>query len=71
MANTKVIEGKWTELRGKVKERWGKLTDDDLDRINGQYEQLVGLLEQRYGYAQEQAERETQEFMKLHNARKY
>jgi uncharacterized protein YjbJ (UPF0337 family) len=43
------IEGKWKEMRGKVRERWGKLTDDDLDVIAGKRDQLVGIIQQRYG----------------------
>jgi uncharacterized protein YjbJ (UPF0337 family) len=56
------IEGKWKEVRGKVRERWGKLTDDDLDRIQGKREQLAGRLQDRYGWAREQVEREIRVF---------
>ncbi len=63
MLNVDVIEGKWKELRGKVKERWGKITDSDLDRIEGKREQLVGLLQQKYGYAKEKAENEIDQFL--------
>jgi uncharacterized protein YjbJ (UPF0337 family) len=48
--NTGVLKGKWMQLRGKVKEWWGELTDDDLDRIAGEWEQLIGHLQGRYGY---------------------
>ena len=58
------IKGKWEQLKGKVREKWGKLTDDDLDVINGRKEQLVGKLRERYGYAKEQAERELKSFMR-------
>lgn len=60
--NADVLKGKWTEMKGKVKEQWGKLTDDDLDRIEGRSEQMVGLLQQRYGYAKEKAEEEYKRF---------
>ncbi len=50
--------GKWHELKGKVKEKWGKLTDDDIAMINGKWDQLSGKLQQKYGWAREQAERE-------------
>jgi uncharacterized protein YjbJ (UPF0337 family) len=60
--NSMTINGKWNELKGKVKEKWGKLTDDDLDVIDGKKDQLVGRLQQRYGYAKDQAEREADEF---------
>jgi uncharacterized protein YjbJ (UPF0337 family) len=43
------IEGNWKQAQGKIKEKWGKLTDDDLTKINGQREQLEGIIEQRYG----------------------
>jgi len=51
------------QFKGKVKERWGKLTDDDLDIIEGRQEQLIGKLEQRYGIAKEEAERQFKEFL--------
>jgi uncharacterized protein YjbJ (UPF0337 family) len=60
--NRDILEGKWKEMKGKVKEQWGKLTDDDLDRAEGKAERLIGLLQQRYGYARDEAEREYQRF---------
>ena len=60
--NSTTMKGKWKELKGKVKEKWGKLTNDDLDVIDGKKDQLVGRLQQRYGYAKEQAEKEAEEF---------
>ena len=60
--NRDVLEGKWKEMKGKVKEQWGKLTDDDLDRAEGRAERLIGLLQQRYGYARDEAEREYNRF---------
>jgi uncharacterized protein YjbJ (UPF0337 family) len=56
--NTDTIQGNWKQLKGRIKEQWGKLTDDDLTVINGQKDQLVGKLQERYGYSKEQAERE-------------
>jgi uncharacterized protein YjbJ (UPF0337 family) len=56
--NQDIFEGKWKEMRGQVKEWWGKLTDDDLDKASGKAEQLIGLLQQKYGYTREQAEKE-------------
>ena len=56
--NTDQLQGNWKQFKGKVKEQWGKLTDDDLTIINGQQEQLLGKLQERYGYTKEQAERE-------------
>jgi uncharacterized protein YjbJ (UPF0337 family) len=56
--NKDIFEGKWKEMRGQVKEWWGKLTDDDLDQAAGNAEQIVGLLQQRYGYTRQRAEEE-------------
>ena len=56
--NKDMFEGKWKELKGGIKEKWGKLTDDDIMRINGKYEQLLGTLQKRYGYEKDQAEKE-------------
>jgi len=56
--NKDVLEGKWKEMQGQVKEWWGKLTDDDLDKAGGKAEQIIGLLQQRYGYTKEHAEEE-------------
>ncbi len=56
------VEGHWTEFRGKLKEHWGKLTDDDLDVIAGKRDQLLGILQQRYGTAKDELEREVKEF---------
>jgi len=63
LMNKDVIQGKWREMKGKVKEQWGKLTDEDLDKIEGKAEQLLGLLQQRYGYARDKAEEEYKRFM--------
>ena len=56
--NQDIFEGKWKEMRGQVKEWWGKLTDDDLDRVEGKADQLVGILQQKYGYTKQHAEQE-------------
>jgi uncharacterized protein YjbJ (UPF0337 family) len=61
--NKDVLAGKWKQLRGKAKETWGKLTDDDLDRIEGNSEQLLGLLQERYGYARDRAQQELNRFL--------
>jgi uncharacterized protein YjbJ (UPF0337 family) len=57
------LEGKWKQLKGNVKERWGRLTDDDLDVIDGRRERLVGVLQERYGIAKEIAEGEIAGFL--------
>lgn len=56
--NRDIFEGKWKEMRGQVKEWWGELTDDDLEKTGGKADQLVGLLQQKYGYTRERAEEE-------------
>jgi len=57
-ANKDVLFGKWHELKGQVRQQWGKLTDDDLGQLSGKTEELTGLLQQRYGYGKAQAENE-------------
>ena len=51
------IEGKWAQLKGSAKEKWGKLTDDDWKVIEGKRDQLAGRLQERYGYTKEQVEK--------------
>jgi uncharacterized protein YjbJ (UPF0337 family) len=53
--NQDIFEGKWKQIKGEAKAWWGKLTDDDLDRIAGKFEVFTGLLQERYGYSREQA----------------
>jgi uncharacterized protein YjbJ (UPF0337 family) len=60
--NRDTLQGKWHQLKGEAKNRWGKLTDDDLDQVAGNAEKLIGRIQERYGYAREQAEREVHEF---------
>ncbi len=55
---TSISEGQWKQLRGKVKEQWGKLTDDDLDRIDGKKQQLVGRVQELYGRKRAEVEQE-------------
>lgn len=57
------VEGKWKQLRGGVKEKWGKLTDDDLDQIAGKRDQFVGRLQERYGTAKEEAQRQADQWL--------
>lgn len=56
------IEGNWKQFQGEAKRRWGKLTDDDMTAISGQKDKLMGKLQERYGYAKEQAEKEARAF---------
>lgn len=56
--NTDIIKGKWKQLGGRLKSEWGKLSDDDVDVAEGDFDYLVGRLQERYGWAREHAERE-------------
>ena len=56
--NNDIVEGKWKEMKGQLKEWWGKLTDDELEQASGNAEQIIGLLQQKYGYTREHAEEE-------------
>jgi uncharacterized protein YjbJ (UPF0337 family) len=60
--NSDVFEGKWKQLKGSVKQRWAKLTDDDITAMSGKRDELVGKLQERYGYTKEQAQREADEW---------
>ena len=60
------VEGKWKQSVGKVKEKWGKLTDDDLDVIAGKRDQLVGKIQERYGIAKDEAERQVDDFSRTY-----
>jgi uncharacterized protein YjbJ (UPF0337 family) len=59
------VEGKWKQMKGSVKEKWGKLTDDDLEQIAGLRDQFVGKLQERYGIAKEEAQRKADEWLKM------
>jgi uncharacterized protein YjbJ (UPF0337 family) len=56
------IQGRWKEIKGKVKERWGQLTEDDLDVIAGRRDQLLGRIQQRHGLAREEADRQVRDW---------
>jgi uncharacterized protein YjbJ (UPF0337 family) len=64
--NENQLKGNWEQMKGKVREKWGKLTDDDLDVIGGKKDQLVGRLRERYGQKQEEAEQALKEFEDSH-----
>jgi uncharacterized protein YjbJ (UPF0337 family) len=62
--NWDVLKGKWKQFKGKAKVRWGKLTDDHLDQIDGRREQLVGAIQEQYGKTRKEAENEADGFCK-------
>jgi uncharacterized protein YjbJ (UPF0337 family) len=60
--NSDQLQGKWKQMKGSVKERWGKRTDDDINVIDGKHEQLVGKIQERYGIAREAAQKQVDEW---------
>jgi len=56
--NSDIFTGKWKQMHGQAKIWWGKLTDDDLEKVNGNVDKLTGLLQEKYGYTKQQAEEE-------------
>jgi uncharacterized protein YjbJ (UPF0337 family) len=68
-ATKDILFGKWHELKGQVRQQWGKITDDDLIRLSGKTEGLVGALQQRYGYGKAQAEMEINNWLRDHDLR--
>ena len=61
--NEDILKGKWRQIKGEVKSRWGKLTDDDVDRVEGDAEKLIGRVQERYGYQRDEAKREVDDFV--------
>ncbi len=64
--NTDILKGKWHQLKGEAKVQWGKLTDDDLDQVEGESEKLVGRVQERYGYDRSRAQDEVDRFFRAH-----
>ncbi len=62
--NKDIFEGKWEQLKGAVREKWGDLTDDDLTQINGNREKLLGKIQEAYGRSRDAAEKEVKEWEK-------
>ncbi len=56
--NADILQGKWKQVRGEMKQWWGNLTDDDLEQIDGHKDKLIGKVQERYGYARDRAEQE-------------
>lgn len=65
--NGNILKGKWKEIQGQVKKTWGKLTDDDLTKIEGSVEELSGRLQKHYGYNKDIANKEIEKFIKENN----
>ncbi|MGJ7494251.1 CsbD family protein [Variovorax sp. RT4R15] len=64
--NKDTMEGNWKQLKGKVKEQWGKLTDDDFDVIAGKRDQLLGRIQERHGISKDEAEKQVADWEKRH-----
>ncbi len=62
--NKDIIQGNWTQLKGKVRQQWGDLTDNDVERLKGSRQELSGLLQERYGYQKDRIEQEIDKFLK-------
>lgn len=61
--NRDILEGQWKQIKGKVKQQWGRLTDDELDQMTGSYEELAGVIQERYGYSRDEAANELDMFL--------
>jgi uncharacterized protein YjbJ (UPF0337 family) len=62
--NDDVLKGQWKQLRGRIREKWGQLTDDELDMIQGRKDILVGKIQERYGYTRDEAAQEVDRFLR-------
>jgi len=62
--NTDILEGKWKQIRGEIRETWGELTDDELDQIAGKRDKLAGTLQEKYGWSRDEAERQIDDFLR-------
>jgi uncharacterized protein YjbJ (UPF0337 family) len=65
--NQDIIKGHWHEIKGKLKEQWGKLTDDEITQMKGSYEELEGILQKTYGYEKDRTKKEIQAFLDKNN----
>lgn len=69
--NKDILKGGWKELKGKVKQQWGKLTDDDITKIEGSYDELEGMLQKQYGYKKDEAREEIDKFLDKNSVHHY
>jgi len=65
--NRDIIRGHWNEIKGELKQQWGKLTDDEITQMDGTYDGLKGKLQKAYGYQEDEADREIESFVDRHN----
>lgn len=69
MVNQDILMGRWNQIKGEVKERWGRLTDDDITKVEGKRDKLLGILQEKYGYSKEEAEKSIDEFIRSYSLR--
>lgn len=65
--NKDIVKGNWKEIKGKLKNQWGKLTDNEISQMEGTYEELQGVLQKNYGYQKEQVKKEIDSFLNHNN----
>lgn len=63
MSNSDILEGKWKQIKGRVREKWGDISDDELDQIEGRRDRLEGKLQEKYGYAKDEASKHVDSLM--------
>ena len=68
--NEDTLKGQWKQMRGEVKKQWGKLTDDDLDQIDGQRDKLAGKVQELYGHSRDEAHEKVNDFYDAHRDRR-
>jgi len=68
--NKDIFKGKWNEMKGKLRQQWGDLTEDEISKMKGSYEELRGILQKKYGYDPERIEKEIENFVKKHGLEK-
>jgi uncharacterized protein YjbJ (UPF0337 family) len=67
--NEDILKGRWNEIKGKVKQQWSKLTDDEVGQIEGNYTELMGTLQKHYGYQKDEAQKEIDSFIEKNKSR--
>ena len=65
--NKEIIKGKWNQIKGQAKAQWGKLSDSELDQIDGNHDKMVGKLQEKYGYGKAEAKKEADRFFEKHS----
>lgn len=66
-----MLKGRWKQIKGEIQKQWGKLTDDELDEIEGNREKLIGKIQEKYGYTKERAQMEVDSWMRDSNTTRF